>query len=210
MAKRKKRSPIQQEYYKERRRIQRAIKRIEARGYIAEYELPKEPKKITRASIRRLKRIKPEDIYKKSVKLNQETGEIIPGLEARRAERKAAARKAAETRREQKRYKSAPSESEMVLYNFRNKLREFAGAELTHIISDWFEKLVRDYGEEAAAKTIQAGEMDGYILDWAVCYNTKIMASYLSAMIDRVPEITQFGKDDFFKVLEEYEEWWQG
>lgn len=60
-------SKYKKAYMKERRRIQRFIRAINKRGFITPEEiLPQIPKKITQASINRLKRINPEYIYKKS------------------------------------------------------------------------------------------------------------------------------------------------
>ena len=65
MAKRKL-TPIQQQYRKERRRIQNAMNRLEKQGYVLPEDLlPSMPKKITQASINRLKKITSESIYKR-------------------------------------------------------------------------------------------------------------------------------------------------
>lgn len=67
-----------QEYMKERRRIQQAISREKKSGYIVpESLLPDIPKRITKASINRLKKITPKTIRSKSELLDFTTGEII-------------------------------------------------------------------------------------------------------------------------------------
>lgn len=67
-----------QEYMKERRRIQQAISREKKSGYIVpESLLPDIPKRITKASINRLKKITPKTIRSKSELVNFTTGEII-------------------------------------------------------------------------------------------------------------------------------------
>ena len=91
---------IREQYLKERRRIQRFIRSATKRGYIIpENILPDIPKRVTRASVSRLKKITPERIYSKSQYVSRETGEIKTGKAGRAEERKAASRKAAETRR---------------------------------------------------------------------------------------------------------------
>ena len=91
---------IREQYLQERRRIQRFIRSATKRGYIIpENILPDIPKRVTRASVSRLKKITPEKIYSKSQYVSRETGEIKTGKAGRVEERKAASRKAAETRR---------------------------------------------------------------------------------------------------------------
>lgn len=67
-----------QEYMKERKRIQQAISRGKKSGYIPpENLLPDIPKRITKASINRLKKITPKTIRSKSELVDFTTGEII-------------------------------------------------------------------------------------------------------------------------------------
>lgn len=67
-----------QEYMKERKRIKQAISRQKKSGYIApENLLPDIPKRITKASINRLKKITPKTIRSKSELIDFTTGEII-------------------------------------------------------------------------------------------------------------------------------------
>lgn len=69
---------IKQEYMKERRRIQQAISQQKKGGYIVpENLLPHIPKRITKASINRLKKITPKTIRSKSELVDFTTGEII-------------------------------------------------------------------------------------------------------------------------------------
>lgn len=67
-----------QEYMKERKRIKQAISRQKKSGYIIpENLLPDIPKRITKASINRLKKITPKTIRNKSELVDFTTGEII-------------------------------------------------------------------------------------------------------------------------------------
>lgn len=65
-------------YQKERRRIQNTISRYRRAGFEVEFELPKIPKRITEASVRKLSRITPKNIQKKTWVPDLETGELIP------------------------------------------------------------------------------------------------------------------------------------
>lgn len=67
-----------QEYMKERKRIRKAISQQKKSGYIIpENLLPDIPKRITKASINRLKKITPKMIRSKSDLIDFTTGEII-------------------------------------------------------------------------------------------------------------------------------------
>ena len=66
------------EYIKQRKRIQSAMSRLRKQGFeIPLNILPDIPKKITKSSISRLQKIKPETIRKKSVFINRQTGEVL-------------------------------------------------------------------------------------------------------------------------------------
>lgn len=96
----KKSTQLQIEYKKQVKRLKQAIRRSEKRGYIVpENILPKQPKRVTTKSVERLKKITTKEIYAKSEKLDLETGELIPGEEARKRERSESAKKSAETRK---------------------------------------------------------------------------------------------------------------
>ena len=94
-------SPLEQEYRKQRRRVQQFIRRAEKRGYLfPETALPERPKRITRRSVERLRNITPEKLYKKAVYGGEATyGELVKGTKGRELERKRSAEKSAETRR---------------------------------------------------------------------------------------------------------------
>ena len=70
------------------------------RGYVVNTVLPNEPKKITEASVRRIKKIS-SNLYKKSSYVTEE-GKVISGEKGRKYERSRAAKKAAETRKRHK------------------------------------------------------------------------------------------------------------
>lgn len=89
------------DYRRERRRIQNFIRRNERRGFIFDGNiLPTIPKRITKASVRRLKKITPEYLYKHSRYGGEASqGEIISGVRGRELERSQSAKKAARTRK---------------------------------------------------------------------------------------------------------------
>ena len=89
---------LKAEYEKQLRRIKRFVREATKRGFeFPENAVPKHPKLITEASVRRVARITPDTLYKKAT-YTKNTGEKLSGLEGRKHERSQAAIKAAETR----------------------------------------------------------------------------------------------------------------
>lgn len=101
MAKKKlQKSETQIQYEKQLKRIKQFIRRAEKRGYyFPEDIIPKKLKRPTKKSVEKLSKITPELLYKKSQYVIKETGELISGVEGRKAERKEASKKAQETRK---------------------------------------------------------------------------------------------------------------
>lgn len=86
---------LRKEYQKERNRITRFMRAAEKRGYIFdEGLLPPPPKRITKASVRRLSKLKPDFLYSHAHYVEPDTGEYMPAKRGRVEERKKAARKA--------------------------------------------------------------------------------------------------------------------
>lgn len=108
----KKISPTVQEYNRERGRIQRQINRMRRRGYMGmEDMLPPKPKKITKASVRRLKKITTKDLYDKADFVDLTTGEVIAtGQQGRAIERRQSAQRAAQTRARKRRTQYNPQQ----------------------------------------------------------------------------------------------------
>lgn len=98
--KRKTVRPVVKAYRKAVSAFFRKARSMAKRGYVIDAVLPKEPKKITEASVRRIKKIS-SDLYKKSYYVTEE-GEVISGEEGRKYERSRSAKKAAETRKRKK------------------------------------------------------------------------------------------------------------
>lgn len=89
-----KQSEVSKQYKQQIRRIKRFITQATKRGYDFDFELPKTPKKITSASVRKLKRITPEYLYKKATYFVEDTGKYISGVKGRKYERSLAGQKA--------------------------------------------------------------------------------------------------------------------
>lgn len=164
---------IREQYLQERRRIQRFIRSTTKRGYIIpENILPDIPKRVTRASVSRLKKITPEKIYSKSQYVSRETGEIKTGKAGRAEERKAASKKAAETRRRKEETSRAkkeyiPRASDIILSNLRETLANFVpSGQMSRFMQEnavnnrnyalgILDDAIKELGEEQVSKNIQ-------------------------------------------------------
>lgn len=152
----------QQAYAKEVQRIKRAVSRAEKRGYrFIENVVPQTPKRVTKQAVQRLKEITPNKIYDKALYLNEETGEVVSGLEGRKLERQESARKSAETRkRKQNKGKQKGKQEQYYpdggVISFTNTLEQFI-ARISEPPQDFY---VNRWGKKAKkyAETIEATE----------------------------------------------------
>lgn len=218
MAKRKL-TPIQQQYRKERRRIQNAMNRLEKQGYVLPEDLlPSMPKKVTQASINRLKKITSESIYKKSKKLDFETGEIIPGIVARDKARSQRAKEAARRRAfkqeyaspqvytEPPKYTTFPSGADIIINNFRTdvigRFPESAGP----ILNRWLDGLLAQQDKEDVANMLETAAANGVVIDYKVAYNTEALMGAIADFMDYLDTTSGF-KQDLMDTLEFEEDW---
>ena len=218
MAKRKL-TPIQQQYRKERRRIQNAMNRLEKQGYVLPEDLlPSIPKKVTQASINRLKKITSESIYKKSKKLDFETGEITPGIVARDKARSQRAKEAARRRSfkqeytspqvytEPPQYTTFPSGADIIINNFRSdvigRFPESAGP----ILNRWLDGLLAQQDKEDVANMLETAAANGVVIDYKVAYNTEALMGAIADFMDYLDTTSGF-KQDLMDTLEFDEDW---
>jgi hypothetical protein len=218
MAKRKL-TPIQQQYRKERRRIQNAMNRLEKQGYVLQDDLlPSVPKKVTQASINRLKKINTEAIYKKSVRLDTETGETTPGIVARDKARSQRAKEAARRRSfkqeyvspqfytEPPQYTTFPSGADIIISNFRSdvigRFPESAGP----ILNRWLDGLLAQQDKEDVANMLETAAANGVVIDYKVAYNTEALMGAIADFMDYL-ETTSGFKQDLMDTLEFGEDW---
>lgn len=218
MAKRKL-TPIQQQYRKERRRIQNAMNRLDKQGYVLPEDLlPSIPKKVTQASINRLKKITSESIYKKSKKLDFATGEAIPGIVARDKARSQRAKEAARRRSfkqeyaspqfytEPPQYTTFPSGADIIISNFRSdvigRFPESAGP----ILNRWLDGLLAQQDKEDVANMLETAVANGVVIDYKVAYNTEALMGAIADFMDYLDTTSGF-KQDLMDTLEFEEDW---
>lgn len=179
MAKRrrlKKASSTLKEYRKQRSRVLATVRRYEKQGLYVNFVVPNIPKRITQASVRRLSKITPKQIQQKTFKLN-EYGEIEASFyQFKKEQRKKKIISTPNTI-------SMPSESDMVLSNFRIYISEFNEVAST-IINDWLNRLLFKYTKEEVAKMIQDAGESGKLIGYKMTYETDKILTALSSMLD--------------------------
>ena len=185
--KRKGKSKLYKEAQKELKRIQRSISSIEKRGY-SFTKLPakflgatrsgEEKTKWSRKEVESLRAVKAKDLYKYAV-YNTETGEVISGEEGRFLERSAAAKKAAETRknwyssdrttmRELKKdtrmERTRSMISDLIISNFLD-VTKFNPSKLADEVYPktraFINSMIEQYGKNYVANAIQLAAADG-------------------------------------------------
>lgn len=205
---------------KERRRIQSFINRATKRGYeFSESILPKIPKKITQASIRRLKKLTPDTLYSKAIYASEKTyGEIIQGKKARQIERKTASQKAAQTRRIKKISKAKSKEpqvkttpmpdyvyDEIIISHFISLL-DMINEYAQQIFKNWLERLIAQRGSHDVAVMLESAAEDGNLIDYQVIYSSERLYNHIAKMMKYLPDIGQLELDTFMDALEQEED----
>ena len=135
MAKIKALSQAEKDYNKELRRIKAFIRRASKRGYTFDDSIiPKRPKRVTKASVDKLKKITPNTLYKKAEFLNPQTGDIMKGPEGRKFERRLVSYKgkltksinAAKNKNKKAQKVELPSQGYTILNNVRETINTWS------------------------------------------------------------------------------------
>lgn len=220
MAKKKKPAQLQLDYKKQVKRLKQAKRRAEKRGYVIPDDIiPQQPKRVTRKAVERLKSITTNDIYAKSEKIDFDTGELIPGELARKAERSEAAKKAARTRREKRynaekgeseyyepQYETFPSAADIVISNFRAEASRFPEV-AQPIINQWLNRLLNDYSKEDVAEMLENAASEGLGINYSIAYREDLLLDRLSEIMDLLPGASTGNKMDIMEALEYEEDW---
>lgn len=209
-------SDVKQAYRKERQRIQRQINRMTKRGYDVPDLLPKIPKNITQASVRRLKKITTEKLYKESRFIDVETGEILTSKEGQELER---SRRKKPKPRVQAPPPSlvAPQEPEYVIFDkqiltvFTMEMTEIFGRneKLFNYITRWYNRSLDKYGAEEMAETLEQAKAQGMFPGWEAVSDGEILVGKLEA-ITNLMAINSESREELFEELEQLEDWTEG
>lgn len=210
-------SSIEQEYNKQVKRIKSFISRAEKRGYMFEETvIPVKPKRVTQASIRKLKKLTPERLHKKSVyggELSQ--GEIIKGTKAQTLEKLA--------RKEARKHKSPISTQEptntrgfvpphnvstdqslfdnTVILRFTESISHY-NKSANYVLNQWLDRVLAQAGRHDTAVMLENAQQVGLLALWQVAYNYEKLIGRLNAMLDYLPEMTPMWKSDIMDAME--------
>lgn len=215
-------TPNQQAYEKERKRIQQFVRRAKKRGYFFPDDIvPSRPKTVRKRDIERVKRLKPETLYKRAVYIaDEETGLILSGEERRKQERQEASRKARQTlerrrieaeqeRKQEEFYRKAESDvyfTHQIIEMFRYKIRVFPKV-AEPILSSWLDMMIEKMGADPVAYMLQESAANGLILDYTIAYSEERIQGYIAQMLDFLPDITDEWKAEIMEGFEQFEEW---
>lgn len=189
----KKVSKTVQEYRKQRKRIQSTISRLRKEGYFPAINiLPDTPKKITQGSVRRLQKIDIEYIYKKSVFLDVETGELIEGRKPKRKakEKTNTKNKKEKTNQQKERYADF---TDMVIREYINQISRFP-KKVAEIVLRKLDEAIKKSGKDNVAYALQyKNEHLSEYLNNVALFGDSIQAilAYCDAMFGDLP-----GMDD--------------
>lgn len=223
-------SKYYKEWVKQRNRINKIMRRAMARGYAVEPMLKETPKRLTKKTIENLKKITPEEVYKKAWYFGEyaPTEEGVSGLEGRRLERQAAAQKAKESRKK-KHDTELPSQDDMfartVVQNYISRIEQFpviirkgepmGGAR--SLLLSWVNQMIKDNGYWGTSEMILNAESNGVLLTYKVLNYFEIAVQYIGMMITYLPEYgIQYGEEvmdrlDYIKAVsekfEDLEDW---
>lgn len=203
---RKKLTPAQREYNKNRRRIKQAINRLEKRGYIfPENILPKIPKRITNASVRRLEKINLDFIYKKSRFVDVTTGELFEGTQGKEREKQLKKENREPRKVEEPDYVIFERQ---VLANFEREMTEVFGRNerLFNYITRWYRQSLARYGEEDFARALEEANSRGMFPSWESVSNDELLVGKLSDILDLVGG-SKGGREEIMEELEYMEDW---
>lgn len=202
MKKKKRISDTRKEYNRQRKRIQNFIARNNKRGFLFDENiLPKIPKRVTKASVNRLKKLTPEKLYSKATHLDVETGEITNGLQASKELRRKARE---ETKRRKQQRDDTIAFEDIVISNMLARVSQFRSS-LVPVFKKWMDRLEQDNGRLAVAKMLQNGAAEGKMVDFKVMYSETEMYKYFSDMMDFLPDQGDIYKEQVLDILQEEE-----
>lgn len=208
-------------------RINRAIKRIEKRGFeLLQEVLPSRPSRVTKQYLEKLSKVTPEFIYKKSRYVDFETGEVLTGVEGRKLERSKAAKKGIERKKRKEQGWDDPGidinigiddtfvdnnheYSKMIIDNWKDSVSGFNERAVTFMYH-WLNNAIERHGIDAVADALEKSANEGYGLTRQEAYDLNKVRSYMQHIMDMMEEYGDFSRDEFEEALEEDEYWFDG
>ena len=224
MAKRK-RSQVEIEYRKQRKRIQSFICKHEKEGfYFEENILPSIPKKITKASVSRLQKLTPQKLYSKAVYAGEASfGEVVSSYKGRQLRKQEAKKRREKRQRLKKQRIKTPRPKHMkenvstdksfytrtVLSGWYGLLETYSKGAAYPLLRRWMNKLIRDNGEEVIAKMLEDAANNGYILVWSVAYKITEAIEYMGNVMKYIQDYGHLYMVLYMDDMEENIQYWK-
>lgn len=101
-----------------------------------------------------------------------------------------------------------PNFTDIVLSNFHTQLAQFPNAEGTPLLLAWFDTLIADNGREAVAQMLQDGAEQGLLITWETVYKSVNTKTYMTEMMNYLPDQGKFYTDQIMDMMEQFE-WWE-
>lgn len=187
-----------QKYNDKVSRIRSRIRAAEKRGFTFDQKriesILKKPQKVTPASFRKLNKLSRENLYKYSKYVGplSASNKPVSGTKGRQFERKAAAAKAAETRKQKDRVNKDPGFfADNVINQFKDNIRISYSSDKGRKIQDelfsWLDQIISQYGKYDTAVMLNDGAADGVIFTPDVAYTEEKRNQYMSDMLNYLP-----------------------
>lgn len=209
----KSKTPTEKEYERIRKNLLRQKKKLEKEGFTFEKEpIPPKPKKITAASVRKIKAAKERLTEKATIKYN---GERLTARQYRNVKRWESAKKGAETRkrrRDQRRPSKQPPKdtfADVVINNYLADLEKWMRANKEKVrknagrVYEWIQNLLDNNNKDSVSRMIEKGAQDGLILTFDVLYNDDYTDMYMTEMIRFFPGMTGEERDQMREDIAE-------
>ena len=213
MKKSKKLTENQQQYKKERRRIQQALRRLHNRGYrfFSEDIIPsvedfiEKPKRVTKKFLERLKELTPKSLASKA-DFYTDKGEKLTGKQGLKYE-KEQKKKARQQKSEPvvqepiepvepvepvqeykvnftKQPKTFEDYSQTIIDSFLNDYKFTFGSTVMPLLQEWIDRLSGDIGINAVADLLQKGISNDELIRTVERYNLSSALSFISSTMD--------------------------
>lgn len=218
-----KKEELRIEYFRQRKRIQGTKRRYKKQGFEVDFELPKIPKNITRASVNKLEKIKPKQIQEKSIYVDPLTGEELSYfhgkkvIKERESEQTQAYVKTAQYEYEtlkardnlKDEYIAAKKEeylqtfdfSEHVIDVFRSMIALFPKIAEPYL-TKWLDMAIEQFGKEVVADGLAKAINGGNMLTRKTAYSETELANYTERLF-KFFKVGNFEREEFETAFEE-------
>lgn len=193
----------QLEFKKQQNRLKRAIKRLEKQGYFDfDFEIPTQPKRVTKKRIEEIKAIKPKHILKNAQHVDFETGWVRPAEEVRAEKKRIAIQKRKRTIEEKRKraIEEKPTDDTSTYLGIGEIIPSLSTIEIVQNRLNELANLPRFQNTLAGEKVRGLLDIFHYNLEHAESdYQYNKYVQYISEHLDGIAEnstIIEFSSDD--------------